>query len=497
MGIVLSMSNVSKAYDSTMALKDVCLDVEKGSIHALVGENGAGKSTLMKVLAGVVHCDEGTLSLRGKQLELKNPREALQHGVSTVFQELSLLPNLTIAENMFLGKEPVTRFGRVNRKLMEAQTAEKLSQLEVDLEPDTIVGRLSIAQRQFVEIAHGLAADADVIILDEPTAALNAADVEILNRQIRSLAKQGKSIIYISHRLDEIFEVCDTVSVLKDGQNVTTCAVETLTPQQLIAFMVGRDIKDLYPTKAASFGRQALTVDNLQLTETSTALSLSVAKGEIVGLAGLEGQGQHEIVRSLFGQYQPVKGAATLNGTELRLPLAERDGVRHLQSLGVGFVPEDRKEEGLFLELAISFNIALGLHSRRRDISRARRYREVIADTMARLDIKASSADARVSSLSGGNQQKTLLARYLATKVNILVIEEPTRGVDVGAKAEIYRLLREFADTGGAVLVLSRETVELIGLCDRLYVIHGNTVVSELSAAVATEHKILDAALTR
>ncbi|RUY65192.1 sugar ABC transporter ATP-binding protein, partial [Mesorhizobium sp. M7A.F.Ca.CA.001.09.2.1] len=354
----------------------------------------------------------------------------------------------------------------------------------------------TIAERQFVEIAHCIQADASVLILDEPTAALNAADVDVLNRNIRRLRDKGKAIVYISHRMEEIFELCDTVTVLKDGALVGTRMVSEITTDELIAMMVGRELQDLFPDRTDNKGDEILRVENLRITETSRPLSLTLHKGEIVALAGLEGQGQQRFLRSLIGRYHPFAGTISINGKALKMPLSASAGVRHLQQLKVGFVPEDRKEEGLFLALPIAHNIAIGLHSRRSELAPARPYRNVIARMMEVMNIKAAGPTAPVGSLSGGNQQKVLLGRYLAADLDLLLVEEPTRGVDIGAKSEIYHLLRDFTRKGGAVLVLSRETIELIGLCDRIYVVHDDTIVAEMPAAQASEHKILDAALT-
>ncbi len=493
---LIEISNISKAFGGSYALQSVSLELRAGSVHALMGENGAGKSTLMKILAGVHRPDSGEIFMNGNKLDLKSPRDALDAGISTVFQEHSLLPNLTIAENMFLGREPVTRFGSIDYSTMNAQTSKALKELDLDLDPSRLVAGLTIAERQFVEIAHCIKADASVLILDEPTAALNAADVEVLNRNVRRLRDRGKAIVYISHRMEEIFELCDTVTVLKDGQLVYTQSLAEITPDGLIAMMVGRELQNLFPNRSQRTGDEILAVRDLKLTEHSLPFSLALRRGEIVALAGLEGQGQQQFLRSLIGRFAPISGSATFKGVGLNLPLTESGGVRHLQKLGAGFVPEDRKEEGLFLGLPVSHNIAIGLHSRQSEFALARSYRAVVSRLMDALKVKAAGASSPVRVLSGGNQQKVLLGRYLAADVDLLLIEEPTRGVDIGAKSDIYRLLRDFAERGGAVLVLSRETLELIGLCDRIYVVHDGTVVAEMPAVEATEHKILDAALT-
>lgn len=493
---LIEMSNISKAFGGSVAVDRVSLELLPGSVHALMGENGAGKSTLMKILAGVHRQDSGDIYKNGHKISFANPKEALDFGISTVFQELSLLTNLTIAENMFLGREPTTRLGTIDYGRMNTETRAALSELGLDLHPEMLVSELTIAERQFVEIAHGMKADASIFILDEPTAALNAADVDVLNRHIRRLRDEGKAVVYISHRMEEIFQICDTVTVLKDGKHVGTRPLSEMTPGSLIAMMVGRELQDLFPKRSSAAGATALDITHFKIGATTKPFSIHVAAGEIVALAGLEGQGQQALLRSLVGQFQPFSGTVAINGKPLSLPVAPSTGVRQLQAMGVGFVPEDRKEEGLFLGLPISHNIAIGLHARQAEIRLAGSYRKVVADTISNLNIKADGAGAAVSSLSGGNQQKVLLGRYLAAGSSILLIEEPTRGVDIGAKGEIYKLLRDFANAGGAVLVLSRETIELIGLCDRIYVVHGQTIVSELPAAAATEHAILNAALT-
>lgn len=496
MANLIEMSKISKAFGASVALREVCLELMPGSVHALMGENGAGKSTLMKILAGVHQPDSGEIYKNGHRIGFANPREALDFGISTVFQELSLLPNMTIAENMYLGREPINAFGVVDRARMNSDTRKALGELGLDLDPTLLVSELSIAERQFVEIAHGIDADADIFILDEPTAALNAADVEVLNSHIRRLKTEGKSVVYISHRMDEIFAICDTVTVLKDGQLIGTRPVSEMTPSSLIAMMVGRELTDLFPERNGRAADVALEITHLKIDARSKPFSLTVRKGEIVALAGLEGQGQQKALRSLVGEFKPFSGTATIFGRSITLPIAGGDGIRRLQHQSVAFIPEDRKEEGLFLGLSIAHNLTMSLHSVRHEWSRARGYRDVIGSLMKSMNIRAANAQLPVSALSGGNQQKVLLGRYLAADVGLLLVEEPTRGVDIGAKSEIYKLLRAFAENGGAVLVLSRETVELIGLCDRIYVIHDNTLAAEMVAADATEHGILDAALS-
>ncbi len=489
------MKGVTKAFGSTLAVDDVSFEISPGRVHALMGENGAGKSTLMKMLAGVHRPDSGEIRIAGQVVTFADPRQALAAGISTVFQELSLLPNLTIAENMFLGKEIVGQFGIPVRAAMTARTSDALAELGMTIDPNTLVSELSIAERQFVEIAHGIKADAQVFILDEPTAALNAADVEVLNAQIRKLKAAGKAIIYISHRMDEIFAMCDDVTVMKDGRHVSTQPLNTLTPDALIALMVGRDLEDLFPCRATNLGHVVLSCRDLVLPAGTEPLSFDLHAGEILGIAGLEGQGQSEIVRSFIGQVPGTHGALSVNNTPVKLPLARQVGVRSMQRQRVGFVPEDRKEEGLLLGAPISENIGISLQSARPGFKPLIRLRETVIRIMKEMRVKAESPNMPVGALSGGNQQKVLLGRYLASDMDILIIEEPTRGVDIGAKAEIYRLLRDLAEQGKAIIVLSRETVELIGLCDNILVVHDRKIVAKMLGCEATEHAILNAAL--
>ena len=493
----VTMTDVTKSFGRTVAVNGVSFEVQPGRVHALMGENGAGKSTLMKMLAGVYRPDAGEITIAGRSVSFANPREALANGISTVFQELSLLPNLSIAENMFLGKEPLGFLGAPDRAEMARRTGEALSELGLTLDPHTLVSELGIAERQFVEIAHGIKADAQVFILDEPTAALNAADVTVLNEQINNLKAAGKAIIYISHRMDEIFTICDDVTIMKDGQHVVTQSLCELTPDRLVALMVGRELSDLFPDRSKELGPVRLSCRELCLTRQSVPVSFDLRAGEILGLAGLEGQGQSEIVRALIGQRDADAGNIVIDGEAVRLPLTPQSGVRLMQKMRVGFVPEDRKEEGLLLGASIRENIAIGLQAVRPAFKPLKRVRDIVKRLFKELKIKAANTSIPVGELSGGNQQKVLLGRYLASRMDVLMIEEPTRGVDIGAKAEIYRLLRSLAAQGKAILVLSRETVELIGLCDRLLVIHDRQIVGEMAGEQATEYAILNSALNR
>lgn len=494
---MVSFERLTKRFGMNVALSDVSLDCVAGSVHAITGENGAGKSTLMNLLAGVHRPDEGQIRLRGEVAWLDSPHHAQRSGISTIFQELTLLPNLTVAENLFLGREPL-RHGIVDRSTMRAKAEVALARLGGRIGVDDYCEELSVADQQLVEIAKGISADADVFIFDEPTAALNAPEVEKLGELISSLKSEGKLIFYVSHRLDEIFKFCDRVSVLKDGLHVATRAARDLTHDELISLMVGRVLTQFYPVRKPpqQSSRAALDVSSLIPMEGGPPVSFAVRRGEILGLSGLEGQGQRDIIRALAGLQPAVQGQVTKSsvaeGSTQPLDLT----VVATALAGVGFVPEDRKTEGLYLSLSISENIVLGMLRRSSVWQRAKVRTDLIAGLMERMRIRATSAKQLVGMLSGGNQQKVMIGRWLASGVDVLLLEEPTRGVDIGAKAEIYALLRDFADQGGAVLLISSELQEVLGLCDRILVVRRGAIVAELDGAAASEEEVMRFALT-
>ncbi len=489
----IEFRNISKRFGPIQALSEVSLSGHAGSAHAITGENGAGKSTLMKLLAGVYPPDSGAIALDGRDIRFGGAASARAAGVSTIFQELTLLPNLTIAENVFLGREP-RRFGLIDRTAMRRRTRAVLDHIGVDLDVDVTCGDLVVAEQHLIEIAKGAAAEARVVIYDEPTAALDAPGVDKLVRLIGEQKKAGKLIFYISHRLDEIFRICDTTSVLKDGKHVLTCQTADLTRDDLVSLMVGRELGRFYPQKRLSPAKQsvALSVEEFAAEQGRPAVSFEVSRGEIVGLAGLEGQGQREIVRALAGLIPRVAGVARKHdcGTKTIPP-----SVVGAARAGVGFIPEDRKSEGLYPTLSIERNIGLGMLRGFSLVSLARIDRRRVSSLMREMNVRARDENQLVSSLSGGNQQKVMLGRWLASGVDVLLIEEPTRGVDVGAKAEIYRLLRDYADRGGAILMTSSELTEHLGLCDRILVVRDGAIVAELTGEGATEERIVRFAL--
>lgn len=488
---------ISKSFGSTAALQGVHLTGYAGSIHAITGENGAGKSTLMKLLAGVHHPDAGELLIRGQPVALRVPAAARAAGISTVFQELTVLPNLTVAENLLLGREPV-RHGLVDRRAMLADASAVLERIGISLDPRRPCSSLSIGEQQLVEIAKGVSADASVFIFDEPTAPLNRAEVDKLEQLLRSLKAQGKLVFYISHRLDEIFRFCDTVTVLKDGRWVCTEPIEALDHDRLIALMVGRSLQALFPPRNESpaTGPAALEVRELTVKAGGPSTRLVLRRGEIVGMGGLEGQGQREIMRALAGALPPAScDIVRQDGAGQPLPFDPRHGVAAVVRQGVGLVPEDRKLEGLYLDLPIYENIRLGLMRSLGLLRPAPRGRQVVERTAQQLQLRSRDLVQPVGDLSGGNQQKVMIGRWLAAGVDTLLVEQPTRGVDVGAKAEIYGLLRTFVQEGGAVLALSSDLLELIGLCDRILMVRGGKVVGDVPAAQASEESLLALAL--
>ncbi|WP_299792994.1 sugar ABC transporter ATP-binding protein [uncultured Marivita sp.] len=492
---MIEVENLSKSYGQVTVLRDVSLGCSSGSVHALTGENGAGKSTLMKLIGGVMRPNTGRIILDGETVDFKTPRDALVGGISTVFQEFSLIENLTITESIFLGQERSAKLG-LGLSEMRDRTRAVLNHVGLDIAPDRLISTLSVAEQQMVEIARGISASAKVFIFDEPTAALGDEDVTKLKRLIRELQDSGKSIFYVSHRLDEIFDLCDTITVLKDGQHVATRPASELTVDQLVTLMVGREMGDWFPPRNTATDRPALSVEGLLCKDQTEPVSFTAQQGEILGIAGLEGQGQRGIVRALAGAEPALAGTMISHHDGLDRTHDLNAGVGSQVASGVAFVPEDRKKEGLYLSLPIDENIAIGRHQNRGFWGFVENTRKIVREMMAGMNVSATSDQQIVGTLSGGNQQKVMLGRWLASGAHVFLIEEPTRGVDIGAKAEIYALLRELVSQGKSIVVLSREMNELIGLCDRILVVRAGAIVAEMSAESATESSILHAAIT-
>jgi len=487
--ILVSVQGVSKSFGRTQALTDVSVHGMAGSIHAITGENGAGKSTLMKILAGVYLPDAGAVTIAGRPVVLKNPHAARQAGISTVFQELTIIPNLTVAENLCLGREPTTRWGALDTAARHRTAAAVLQDVGLDLDPQQGCAALSIAQRQMLEIAKGVLSKAEIFIFDEPTAPLNRLEVDALARILARLKASGALVFYISHRLEEIFRFSDVITVLKDGRLVQTVASHSINERELVKLMVGRDIQAMFPPRRKRLLAQpALQVLDLQVAKDAPKVSFRLDRTEILGIAGLEGHGQREIIRALSGAIKPLGGHMLIGGDGVKLNCLGRSN--EVVAHGVALAPEDRKSEGLYLELSVRENIALGLLRKLALWRGALDGAQATADSAEKMQLRGA-ADDSVASLSGGNQQKIMLGRWLVSGVDVLLVEQPTRGVDVGAKSEIYALLRNFADQGHALLVVSGDANELIGLCDRILVVRNGAIVADQPAETFNEESIV------
>jgi ribose transport system ATP-binding protein len=491
-GTFLRMEGISKAFPGVQALQDVTFEVTRGEIHALVGENGAGKSTLMKILTGALSRDQGDICLRGQPVEIDTPSHAQSLGISMIHQELSLIPYLTVGQNIYLGREPRARLpGFINWTALYAQAQELLDRLNVDVDARAEVGELRIAQQQMVEVAKALSLNADLIAMDEPTSALTERETEVLFDVMRSLRAQGVSLIFISHRLEEVFQIANRVTVLRDGQLIGTSDIAELDEDRVVRMMVGRKLGEMYPK--AEVERQALVLDATDLHDGRElrGVSLKLYRGEILGVAGLVGAGRTALAETLFGIRPMVSGDVRVEDQPVRIG-SPGEAIR----LGMGFVPEDRKLQGLFMNMAVRENITLSALDQ---VTRWGFVNSTKADRLAReevkkLDIRTPSLRQRVRNLSGGNQQKVIIARWLTLKPRVLILDEPTRGIDVGAKAEIHALMNQLAQEGVGVLMISSELPEVLGVSDRILVMHEGRVTGEFRRDEATQDDIMRAA---
>jgi ribose transport system ATP-binding protein len=500
---MLEILHVSKRFPGVRALHDVSFTIERGEIHALMGENGAGKSTLMKLLSGVYPDHDGQLLLDGQPLVLTSPSDAQRRGIATIHQELNLIPELTIAENISLAREPRTATGLLDVDRMEREAKALLDRLNLHIPPDRPVKYLRVGEQQLVEVAKALSLDAQLLILDEPTSALSQAEIDRLFDVVAALKAHGVTMIYISHKLDEIFRIADRVTVLRDGEYIGTVTIGEATPQRLIQMMVGRPLQDLFPKEIAPVQGEALRVDGLSLLSdgqqggrTLHDITFTVHRGEILGVAGLMGAGRTELLQTLFGVYQPgrVRGHISLAGKERRIT-SPRDAIR----AGIAFVTEDRKSQSLILPLSVAHNVTLAALDRflHLNIIRRREENDAVSRSIATLRIKAPSPRSEVDKLSGGNQQKVALAKSLLTRPQVLLLDEPTRGIDIGAKAEIYSLMSQLAQDGTAIVMASSELPELLAMCDRILVLCEGRLTAVLSRDEATQERIMEAATAR
>ncbi len=490
---LLRAIDIEKSYAGVHALRNATLELRPGEVHALIGENGAGKSTLIKIITGAVAPDAGEIKLNDRPITQNSPRVAKQLGIAAIYQQPALFPELSVAENIAIGLEEPSLLSRVDWRARRRRAAELLTRVGAKIDPDSEAGDLTMPQQQLVEIARALGADAKVLIMDEPTASLSEEDTQNLFTVIRQLRGAGVGIIYISHRLEELPVIADRVTVLRDGQTIDTREMSEVNREQLIQLMVGRELSAVFPKTTVEIGECILELRQLGCSASGIhEVSLSVRAGEIVGLAGLVGGGRTELACTIFGLTPADRGEILLRGN----PLSITSAAQAIGS-GIAYVPEDRRHHGVILDLAISANITLASLDRfsRGGALNLDREKKVAADYTQKLGIKTPTICAPVATLSGGNQQKVALSRWLVTKPSVLILDEPTQGIDVGAKAEVHALMTELASQGVAILMISSELPEVLGMSDRIAVMRGGTIVATLDRAEATQEKILALAL--
>jgi len=489
---LLEVEHVSKAFPGVLALDDVQFRLQRGHVHALMGENGAGKSTLMKIIAGIYTPDSGSFRLKGQEIRLTSPLDALRYGIAMIHQELNLMNYMTVAENIWIRREPRNSLGFIRHDEMRRRTRELFERLDIAIDPDMEVRDLSVASRQMVEIAKAVSYDSDILIMDEPTSALTEKEVSHLFKIIRALKAEGKGVIYITHKMSELFEIADEVSVFRDGKFVGEHPAASVTRDDIIRLMVGREITQMFPKIAVPIGEVMLSVRNLSLDGRFHDVSFDIRKGEILGFAGLVGSGRSNVAETLFGVTPATSGAIAIEGREItiRNPGAAMDA-------GMAFLTEDRKESGCFLLLDIMANMQVALlrhgHARAGFVQE-REIKKLCQEQKARLRIRTPDLEEPILNLSGGNQQKVLIARWLMTNPRILILDEPTRGVDVGAKAEIHRLITELASRGVAVMMISSEMPEVLGMSDRILVMHEGRMTGIVDRKDASQVKIMELA---
>ncbi|KQX48378.1 sugar ABC transporter ATP-binding protein [Paenibacillus sp. Root444D2] len=486
---LLEMKGISKSFPGVKVLEQVDFTLHRGEVHALMGENGAGKSTLMKILGGIYTKDSGSITVNGNVYDIASPSMAQNLGIVIIHQELNMVPHLTVMENIFLGRE--FTYGKsklINWRRMRQESHRYLSQLGLNIDPGTLVNELSVGQQQMVEIAKALSMKAEILVLDEPTAALTDREIEALFLVIASLKEKGVGMIYISHRMEEIFRICDQVTVMRDGHYIGTEYIANTTMDHLVKMMVGREIKDRFPKVKVTLGEEKLTVNGLTQKGKLHDISLTVRAGEIVGIAGLMGAGRTELAKALFGVTPIDRGTISINGK----PVSIHKPIDAIHA-GIGLITEDRKDEGLLLPLSVNDNLALpnlkilssfGFMNRSKE-------RELSDSMIKKLLIKTPNSEQKVGSLSGGNQQKVVIGKWLATNPQVLILDEPTRGVDIGAKKEIYDLMNELVSQGVAILMISSELPEVLGMSDRILVMHEGKISGEFTQEDASQEKIM------
>jgi inositol transport system ATP-binding protein len=486
---ILTLTNVSKQFPGVRALDNVSFRLNEGEVHVLMGENGAGKSTLMNILAGIYQADTGIVTLNSEQIEIKSPKDALQAGISMIHQELNPIPHMTVAENIYVGREPTLfSFGLVNKKEMISNTEELFQHLGIEIDPSLEMAELNVAETQMVEIARAISYNSKIIIMDEPTSAITDTEVQKLFEMIRKLKEKNVAIIYISHKMNEIFTIGDRVTVLRDGQFVGTHKVEDINKQQLITMMVGREVTNIFPKNNTNIGDFIFSVENLSLEGLFENVSFQVRRGEIFGIAGLMGAGRTEVVETIFGIRKKKGGIIKLNGVDLEIR-NPKDAIKK----GIAIVSEDRKLMGLNLKASVKDNITIVTLRQYCSAGIVRKRNEacVVDEKIDQLRIKTPSRNQKMAYLSGGNQQKAVVAKWLLSVPDVLIMDEPTRGIDVGAKAEIHGLISELANRGMAIIMISSELPEIIGMSDRVMVMHEGRVTGFLERDELEQEKIM------
>ena len=490
--VVLEMRDIVKRFPGVLALNGVSLKVYEGEAMALLGENGAGKSTLMKCLTGVYQRDEGSILYNGREIAYTNARQAQDDGIAIIHQELNLIPRMKVYENIFLGREVKKKGGALDKKYMYEKSAELLREIRINISPNALISSLSIAQQQMVEIAKALLMDAKVIVMDEPTDALPDEEVESLFNIIRELKKKNKGIVYISHRLNEIFEICDRATILRDGQFIAEKLVSELDQPSLISMMVGRTLDQQFPYEPMPLGDVVLSVKGLT-NNLVRDISFEVRSGEVLGIIGLVGAGRTELAQTIYGLHEWTEGEILLKGKPIH-PANPNQAIRH----GIYYMTEDRKRNGLVLIMDVRKNISLSALDKITTFGKVdvKKERAICADFIEKINVKTPSQNQRVRNLSGGNQQKVVLSKALMTEPDVLILDEPTRGIDVGAKKEIYLLINQLQERGKAVIMISSEMPEILGMSDRVLVLHEGRCKGELSREEATQEKIMEKILS-
>lgn len=485
----IEMKGINKSFGSNQVLKDAGFLLKDGEVHALMGENGAGKSTLMKILTGVYTRDSGTVLVDGKEVLYKSPQEAEKAGIVFIYQELNVLFDLTVEENLFMGKEITKKFGICDRKAMREKAKEVMDRMGVDIPINAVMSDLSVGQQQMVEICKALMVDAKVLIMDEPTAALTQSETEGLFKLIKSLREKGVSIVYISHRMEEIFELCDRITILRDGTYVDTKFIKDITMDDIAKMMIGREIGERYPKReGVEIGEEKLRVEGLTKEKKFKDVTFSVKAGEVLGVSGLMGAGRTEIMQAIFGNLPLDSGKIFIEGNEMKIKSAQ-DAIK----AGIGFITEDRKTEGLLLEKSISENIVLANLDKVSDkgVVRKAKVEEIVKKGIDEFRIKCFGPQHECNNLSGGNQQKVVFAKWVYTDPKILILDEPTRGVDIGAKKEIYSVINDLAAKGVAIILVSSELPEVLGMSDRIMVVHEGKVTGIIDANEADQEKVM------